>query len=102
MPKEVWRERKSGYLYQPRTLTPARTNQGVRSRPRYRYSRSSRCGGLHPISGRLIDHAWLLRAVIEAALLHAGDSGESPEDPWFYYVGMSAALAFVLAFRVYR
>jgi hypothetical protein len=50
----------------------------------------------------LIDHAWLLRAVIEAALLHAGDSGESPEDPWFYYVGMSAALAFVLAFRVYR
>ena len=31
MPKEVWRERKSGYLYQPRTLTPARTNQGVRS-----------------------------------------------------------------------
>ena len=32
MPKEVWRERKSGYLYQPRTLTPARTNQGVRSK----------------------------------------------------------------------
>src|ERR1700682_4363274 len=33
MPKEVWRVSGNGYLYQLWTLTPDRTNQGVRSVP---------------------------------------------------------------------